>query len=201
MLKVLAAAPQLVVARQAQGGRGAASHASLRILLAEDNVVNQKVAVSLLSRLGHVVTVAANGQLAIDAYRSQTFDLILMDVQMPVLSGFDATAAIREIERHTGAHVPIVAMTARAMKGDRERCLQAGMDDYMSKPIQGQHVMEVIWRTLSSSAGRAGCVARPLPSMRAPRSRWSAAITRRCDRSRICVSSRPRTCSMKSSGR
>ena len=98
---------------------------------------------------------APNGQAAIDAYRRETFDLILMDVQMPVLSGYDATRAIRQIEQTTGTHIPIVAMTARAMKGDRERCLDAGMDDYMSKPIQGKHVMDVIRRTLSRLASPA----------------------------------------------
>ena len=110
----------------------------LRILLAEDNVVNQKVAVSLLSRLGHVVTVAPHGQAAVDAYQRESFDLILMDVQMPVLDGFDATRAIRQLEQTTRTHIPIVAMTARAMKGDRERCLDSGMDDYVTKPIQGE---------------------------------------------------------------
>ena len=114
-------------------------------------MVNQKVAVSLLSRLGHEVTVAPDGQAAVDAYRRQPFDLILMDVQMPVLSGYDATRAIRQIEQTTGTHIPIVAMTARAMKGDRERCLEAGMDDYLSKPIHGKRVMEVIRRALSPS--------------------------------------------------
>jgi two-component system, sensor histidine kinase and response regulator len=124
---------------------------SLRILLAEDNVVNQRVAVSLLSRLGHEVTVAPDGQVGIEMYRRQPFDLILMDVQMPVLSGYDATRAIRQIEQTTGTHVPIIAMTARAMKGDRERCLEAGMDDYVSKPIHRRVMMDVIRRTLSPS--------------------------------------------------
>ena len=125
----------------------------LRILLAEDNVVNQKVAMSLLSRLGHDVTMAADGQAGIDLYRRQPFDLILMDVQMPILSGYDATRAIRQIERTTGTHIPIVAMTARAMTGDRERCLDAGMDDYMSKPIQRKQIIDVIRRTSAPGAG------------------------------------------------
>jgi two-component system sensor histidine kinase/response regulator len=123
----------------------------LRILLAEDNVVNQTVAVALLSRLGHVVTVAPHGQAAVDAYQRGSFDLILMDVQMPVLDGFDATRAIRRLEQTTRTHIPIVAMTARAMKGDRERCLDSGMDDYVTKPIQAKRVLEVIQRTLSPS--------------------------------------------------
>ena len=103
----------------------------------------------------------ADGQAAIDAYRSQTFDLILMDVQMPVLSGYDATRAIRQLERTTGTHIPIIAMTARAMKGDRERCLDAGMDDYLSKPIQGKRVMEVIRRALSPSPAPPAAPAAP----------------------------------------
>jgi signal transduction histidine kinase/CheY-like chemotaxis protein len=146
---VLAGGPALITARVEV--KPAISEQPLRILLAEDNVVNQKVAVSLLSRLGHELTVAPNGQAALDAYRSQTFDVILMDVEMPVMSGYEATRAIRILEATTGAHMPIVAMTARAMKGDRERCLEAGMDDYLSKPIQGKLVMEAIRRTLSPS--------------------------------------------------
>jgi signal transduction histidine kinase/CheY-like chemotaxis protein len=126
--------------------------APLKILLAEDNVVNQRVAVSLLTRLGHQVTLAQDGQAAVDAYCSGTFDLVLMDVQMPILSGYDATRAIRQIEAATGARTPIVAMTARAMQGDRQRCLDAGMDDYISKPIQGKLLVEVINRTVASPA-------------------------------------------------
>jgi two-component system, sensor histidine kinase and response regulator len=133
----------------------------LRILLAEDNVVNQRVAVSLLSRLGHEVTVAPDGRAAIEAYRGQGFDLILMDVQMPVLSGYDATRAIRQLEQATGTRIPIIAMTARVMKGDRERCLEAGMDDYLSKPIQGKLVMEVIRRTLSALSPLPGAAGAP----------------------------------------
>jgi PAS domain S-box-containing protein len=107
----------------------------LRILLAEDNRVNQRLAVGLLERDGHVVTVVNNGQAAVAAVKSTRFDAVLMDVQMPVMSGLDATAAIRAHEKTTGTHVPIVAMTAHAMQGDRERCLASGMDGYISKPI------------------------------------------------------------------
>ena len=200
VIKVLSNTPALVTSRLEVSEPP--PDRTLRILLAEDNVVNQKVAVSLLSRLGHEVTVAPDGQVAIDAYRRQTFDLILMDVQMPVLSGYDATRAIREIEQTTGTHIPIVAMTARAMKGDRESCLDAGMDDYMSKPIQGKLLMEVIRRALSASpiAPAAPAPGAP-PSTRRPRSSWSAATMRPCDRSRICASPRPRTCSRRSSAR
>ncbi|MEP7305947.1 MAG: response regulator [Acidobacteriota bacterium] len=107
----------------------------LRVLLAEDNVVNQRVAVGMLARRGHVVTVANNGIEALAALDRQGFDVVLMDVQMPEMGGLEATTAIRDRERATGAHVRIVAMTAHAMKGDRERCLASGMDDYLSKPI------------------------------------------------------------------
>ena len=106
-----------------------------RILLAEDNVVNQRVAIGLLQRRGHQVTVANNGREAVDAVAKQTFDLVLMDLQMPIMGGFEATAAIREAEKATGGRLRIIAMTAHAMSGDRDKCLEAGMDGYVSKPI------------------------------------------------------------------
>jgi CheY-like chemotaxis protein len=109
---------------------------NLRVLLAEDNVVNQTIAVRVLEKHGHVVTVAENGQAALHACGTQTFDLILMDIQMPGMDGLEATAAIRKKEIVTGAHIPIIAMTAHALKGDRERCLAAGMNGYVSKPIR-----------------------------------------------------------------
>jgi two-component system, sensor histidine kinase and response regulator len=106
-----------------------------RILLAEDNVVNQRVAAGLLGRRGHEVTVVSTGREALKALETRTFDLVLMDVQMPEMGGFEATAAIRTLESGTGQHLRIVAMTAHAMNGDRERCLAAGMDGYLPKPI------------------------------------------------------------------
>jgi CheY-like chemotaxis protein/anti-sigma regulatory factor (Ser/Thr protein kinase) len=109
---------------------------SLDILLAEDNPINQTLALRMLEKLGHHAHVVANGQAAVDACRERRYDVVLMDVQMPVMGGFEATAAIRAQEEATGDHVPIIAMTAHAMAGDRERCLAAGMDDYVSKPIQ-----------------------------------------------------------------
>jgi CheY-like chemotaxis protein len=108
---------------------------ALNVLLAEDNAVNQKLATRLLQKMGHQVTVAANGEEAVRAYAAGRFDVILMDVQMPEMNGFEATAHIREHEQRTGEHVPIVALTAHAMQGDRDRCLDAGMDDYLSKPL------------------------------------------------------------------
>ena len=107
----------------------------LRILLAEDNAVNQKLAVYILEKRGYSVVVAANGFEVLRALQEQIFDLVLMDVQMPGMDGIETTLAIRETERNTGAHIPIVALTAHAMKGDRERCLAAQMDDYISKPL------------------------------------------------------------------
>jgi two-component system sensor histidine kinase/response regulator len=112
-----------------------AASAPLRILLAEDNVINQRLAVRLLANWGHSVFVAGTGQLAVEAASKEHFDAVLMDVQMPEMGGFEATAVIREGEKVTGRHVPIVAMTAHAMKGDREKCIEAGMDDYISKPL------------------------------------------------------------------
>jgi CheY-like chemotaxis protein len=120
------------------------SRRKLRVLLAEDNAINQKLAVHLLEKQGHSVTVANDGNEAVAAVKTGEFDVVLMDVQMPNMSGLEATAAIRALERGTARHLPIVAMTAHAMKGDEERCLVAGMDGYISKPIQPDHMMDVI---------------------------------------------------------
>ena len=108
----------------------------LKILLAEDNKVNQIIAVRLLEKRGCIVTVVANGRDAVASARTGKFDVIILDVQMPEMDGFQAAFAIREAERSSCAHVPIVALTAHAMKGDEERCLSAGMDGYVTKPIQ-----------------------------------------------------------------
>jgi CheY-like chemotaxis protein len=117
---------------------------NLRILVAEDNLVNQKLATRLLEKAGHMVVVAANGRRALDALASENFDLVLMDVQMPEMDGLDAAAAIREQEYRTREHQPIIAMTAHAMKGDRERCLAAGMDGYVTKPIRPEDLWQAI---------------------------------------------------------
>jgi light-regulated signal transduction histidine kinase (bacteriophytochrome)/CheY-like chemotaxis protein len=127
----------------------------LHILLAEDNVVNQKLGITLLTKAGHRVSLAANGVEAISKWRDGGIDLILMDVQMPEMDGFEATRQIRQLERSTGSLVPIVAMTAHAMAGDRERCIQAGMDDYLSKPIQRQGLLGVLARLAHRPAGQA----------------------------------------------
>jgi two-component system sensor histidine kinase/response regulator len=107
----------------------------LRILLVEDNPVNQRLAVGLLAKRGHQVRVAENGRVAVDTLEAESFDLVLMDVQMPVMGGLEATRLIRERERSRGGHVPIAALTAHAMTGDREQCLKAGMDGYATKPL------------------------------------------------------------------
>lgn len=113
---------------------------SYRILIAEDNIVNQKVAYFMLEKQGHQVTGVRDGKEAVDAVEKSLFDLILMDIQMPNMNGFEATASIREKEKQKGGHIPIIAMTAHAMKGDREMCLEAGMDDYVSKPLKANEL-------------------------------------------------------------
>jgi len=122
------------------------TQSNLRILLAEDNSINQKLAARLLEKKGHKVIVAQNGQEALRLWQNNKMDLILMDVQMPTMDGLKATAAIREMELQTGKHIPIIAMTAHAMEGDRERCLRAGMDAYLPKPIDPVKLTEVIRR-------------------------------------------------------
>ncbi len=123
---------------------------SLRILLTEDNVVNQLVASRVLEKQGHRVVTSSNGREALARLDQERFDLILMDVEMPDIDGLEATALIRQKEKTTGGRIPIIAMTARAMKGDRERCLAAGMDEYVSKPIQPSVLFEVIDRLFPS---------------------------------------------------
>jgi CheY-like chemotaxis protein/HPt (histidine-containing phosphotransfer) domain-containing protein len=145
---------------------------SLRILLAEDSVINQRLAVRLLEKAGHQVVVASNGQIAVDRWQAERFDLVLMDIQMPEMGGFEATAVIRERERpdpegptqgrnqgldekpgeRRSRHTPIIALTAHAMKGDRERCLQAGMDAYVSKPIREAELFAAIEQVLQTHA-------------------------------------------------
>jgi len=123
----------------------------LNILLSEDNPINQKVAAEMVKKMGHTVIVAGDGKEALSTLEQHTFDLILMDVQMPEMDGIEATRAIREREKITGEHVPIVALTAYAMKGDKERFLDAGMDDYISKPVRSKELSEIIERVVYSA--------------------------------------------------
>jgi CheY-like chemotaxis protein len=124
---------------------------TLRILLAEDNAFNQKLAVRLLQKWGHNVTVAGNGKEALARVEHEAFDVVLMDVQMPEMDGLEATAAIRAREHANHTHLPIIAMTAHAMKGDKERCLAAGMDDYVSKPLKTSELQAALARVASHS--------------------------------------------------
>ena len=126
----------------------AASSLSLRILLAEDNLVNQRVAMTMLGKMGHGITLATNGLEALEQWRQSDFDLILMDVQMPEMTGLEATKQIRR-EEAIGTHVPIVAMTASAMSEDRDHCLAAGMDDFISKPVSSKVIEQIITATFS----------------------------------------------------
>jgi PAS domain S-box-containing protein len=151
--RVFAQAPAPAAAAPASGAP--VTGRTLRILLAEDNRVNQTVAVAMLSKRGHEVRVAANGVQVLEMLGDQAFDLVLMDVQMPEMDGLDATRAIRRGEGGTNPRVPIVAMTAHAMAGDRERCLEAGMDDYVSKPINPTALYEAMARVLEGSGEEA----------------------------------------------
>ena len=117
---------------------------SLRVLLAEDNEVNQRLATALLEKHGHAVSTAANGIEAISAFETGQFDLILMDVQMPLMDGLEAAASIRAKEQLAGGHIPIIALTAHAMREDRDRCIQAGMDEYVSKPINIHTLLSIV---------------------------------------------------------
>lgn len=119
------------------------TQAQLHVLIAEDNAINQKLALNLLHKWGHSADIAENGRIAIEKFVANTYDLILMDMQMPEMGGIDATQIIRSLEDE-GQHIPIIAMTANAMQGDRERCLQAGMDHYLSKPIKSESLKELI---------------------------------------------------------
>jgi CheY-like chemotaxis protein len=124
--------------------RKAGSSRALRILLAEDNRINQLLAVRLIEKLGHRVEVVADGSEALRALQKRAFDVVLMDIQMPVMDGFEFTSMLREKEKTTNSHQPIIALTAHALTGDRERCLAAGMDGYVSKPIRYQDLVNAI---------------------------------------------------------
>jgi CheY-like chemotaxis protein len=125
----------------------------LKVLLAEDNAVNQRLAVRLLEKDGHAVQVVANGREAVAAVARERFDVVLLDVQMPEMDGLEAARQIRAREQAEGGHVPILAMTAHALKGDRERCLEAGMDDYVPKPIRARDLRAAVRRLCRSGDG------------------------------------------------
>jgi len=127
---------------------------SLAFLVAEDNVVNQKLIARLLEKRGHRVVLAENGREALEKLLEQSFDIVLMDGQMPEMDGFEATRKIRDWEKAGGIHVPVIALTAHAMPGDKERCLAAGMDGYVSKPVQAEDLFAVIDEVLASVASR-----------------------------------------------
>ncbi|MEO8494212.1 MAG: response regulator, partial [Planctomycetota bacterium] len=146
MLRVLTAEEGPVRLIEDAPPQAAEIRRSLHILLADDGLVNQKVACGLLEKRGHSVVVANNGREAVEAFECEPFDLILMDVQMPEMDGYEATAAIRRKEQTTGGHMQIVAMTAHALKGDQDRCLAAGMDAYLSKPVKPKILYELIER-------------------------------------------------------
>jgi signal transduction histidine kinase/DNA-binding response OmpR family regulator len=133
----------------------------LRVLLAEDNAVNQRLASSLLERRGHKVVIANNGREAVEAMQRQSFDVVLMDVQMPEMGGFESTDVIRALERERNQRTPIIAMTAHAMKGDRERCLAAGMDEYLTKPLDPKQLCQVVEQI---AAGRPPAAADQTPA-------------------------------------
>jgi CheY-like chemotaxis protein len=121
---------------------------SLRVLLVEDNAVNRLIATRLLEKLGHQVVTAENGRIAVEVVQREPFDVVLMDVQMPEMDGIEATRTIRRWERFAGGRVPIVALTAHAMRGDEVRCLECGMDGYLTKPIDRKQLQEHLARSL-----------------------------------------------------
>jgi len=125
--------------------------AGLRVLLAEDNAVNQKLAVRILEKWGHSVRVVSNGKLAVEAIAAEKFDVVFMDLQMPEMGGFEATAIIRQREASSRSPIAIIAMTAHAMKGDREKCLSAGMDGYVSKPLSPKEIADVLQSVVPGS--------------------------------------------------
>jgi len=144
LLIAVAGAVKIAPATQAVLSVGAGT--SLRILLAEDNMINRAVVSGILEKRGHSLVHAATGREAVEAAAREPFDLIFMDVQMPDMDGFEATRRIREFEQAFNRHTPIAAMTAHAMEGDRERCLAAGMDDYISKPLQKTELLKLLER-------------------------------------------------------
>jgi CheY-like chemotaxis protein len=141
-------------ARHAPPSAAIAPVRQMRVLVAEDNIVNQRVAIGLLTRRGHQVTIATTGREAIERLDRDPFDVVLMDVQMPDMGGYEATQLIRTREAGTGRHQRIVAMTAHAMNGDRDQCLAAGMDGYLSKPLEPKTLFAVVEDGAAGESGQ-----------------------------------------------
>ena len=161
ILKIVGEADSIRPRTETVQDHGAPSSTPLHILLAEDNRVNQRVAVRVLEKMGHSVVLANNGKEALSTLATQQFDLVLMDLQMPEMDGLTATKQIREQEIQTQAHLPIIAMTAHALKGDRERCLEGGMDGYVSKPINVKDLKDAIAAVVQGGTIRGIASARP----------------------------------------
>ena len=160
----------------------------LRVLLAEDTPANQKLVTYVLGKRGHSVEVAQDGQQALDAVRQQDFDLVFMDVQMPVMDGLQATQPIRKLPDPKKARLPIIAMTAHALKGDAERCLAAGMDGYISKPVKGEELIELVERLAGPGRGHEQAAA-PSSKQEPPGQPW-----RKGKRGNSSAMFRPQTC-------
>ncbi|PQO45314.1 response regulator [Blastopirellula marina] len=158
----------------------------LKILLAEDNIANQRLAIALLEKWGHEVTLAVNGQEALDTWRADTYDLVVMDVQMPEMDGLEATRRIRNIEKIRGGHIPIVAMTAHALAGDREKCLAAGMDGYTSKPLRIDDLYEAIAQFFTSGSNESPSPVQPQQVASGSHFNWTHAL-RACDGDRVLL--------------
>jgi PAS domain S-box-containing protein len=150
---------------------------SLKILVAEDNEINQRVVLGMLTKSGHKVSLASDGQQALAALAKSTFDILIMDLHMPVMDGFKAIAAIRQQEADSGAHLHAIALTANAMKGDRERCLQAGFDDYIAKPVTSQQLENAVRTQTGRELNGDGTPTEAQPPARAAID-WSAAVER-----------------------
>ncbi len=146
VLRVLNKAPKEVITDREDPFLPNAAARKLCFLAAEDNLVNQRLIARLLESAGHAVTVVGDGLAAVNASQKDRYDTILMDVQMPIMDGHEATRQIRRLEQATGAHVPIIAMTAHALNGDRDKCLDAGMDDYIAKPLHKQELLQAIYQ-------------------------------------------------------
>jgi len=163
LLEAISAAGETGAPTSRCGAAGQAKRKKLRVLLAEDNTVNQFVARTILEKEGHEVVVAQHGKEALACVQSRRFDVVLMDVQMPEMDGLSATGAIRELEASTGGHLPIVGVTAHAMKGDRQRCLEAGMDGYLAKPVRPETLFAAIDDALEGRAVPVTATAPPAP--------------------------------------